>query len=357
MDAGVWILLALGFGLLAAGGEALVRGAARIARRVGVSPLVIGLTVVAFGTSAPELVVSALASVQGRPDVAVGNVVGSNVFNVLFILGACAVVRPLVVARQLVRREVPWMIAASLLLWFFGLDGRLGWAEGLIFCAGLVWFTVDSIRAGRREEAAPAGPAPEHAATSLPASLALVVLGLVLLVAGARWLVQSAVSIATAFEVDEAVIALTIVAVGTSLPEVATSIAATLRGERDIAVGNVVGSNLFNILGILGLSTLIAQGELRVAASIENFDVPVMAAVAVACLPILGRNHLLARWEGGVFLAYYAAYTAFLVLAARDHAALPQFSAIMLEFVLPLTALTLCILVLRAREPRADAGV
>jgi cation:H+ antiporter len=183
------------------------------------------------------------------------------------------------------------------------------------------------------------------------------VLGLVLLVAGARWLVQSAVSIATAFEVDEAVIALTIVAVGTSLPEVATSIAATLRGERDIAVGNVVGSNLFNILGILGLSTLIAQGELRVAASIENFDVPVMAAVAVACLPILGRNHLLARWEGGVFLAYYAAYTAFLVLAARDHAALPQFSAIMLEFVLPLTALTLCILVLRAREPRADAGV
>jgi len=354
MDASVWLFLALGLALLALGGELLVRGSSALARRFGVSPLVIGLTVVAFGTSAPELVVSTLATLEGKPELAVGNVVGSNIFNVLFILGACALIRPLVVARQIVRREVPWVIATSLLLWFFGLDGRLGWAEGLLFVGGLLWFTVDSIRASRREHGLATGSAaPARPARPLVA-VGLVVLGLGLLVLGARWLVDSAISIALELGVDETVVALTIVAAGTSLPEVATSIVATLRGERDIAVGNVIGSNLFNVLGIAGLTTLIAGGDLPVAPSIENFDVPVMVAVAVACLPILARKHLLARWEGAVFLAYYAAYTAYLVLDAQGHAALPSFSAVMLEFVLPLTVLTFAVLIVRAR--RSEPG-
>ncbi|HEX6884150.1 MAG TPA: calcium/sodium antiporter [Planctomycetota bacterium] len=356
MDASVWLFLALGLALLALGGELLVRGSSSLARRFGVSPLVIGLTVVAFGTSAPELVVSALATLEGKPELAVGNVVGSNVFNVLFILGLCALLRPLVVARQIVRREVPWMIAASLALWFFGLDGRLGLGEGLLSCGALAWFTLDSIRASRREQAV-STPAAGPARTAHPlAAVGQVALGLGLLVLGARWLVDSAIAIATGLGLDETVIALTIVAAGTSLPEVATSLVATLRGERDIAVGNVIGSNLFNILGIAGLTALVAGGDLPVAPAIENFDVPVMVAVAVACLPILGRKHLLARWEGAVFLAYYAAYTAYLVLDAQGHAALPRFGAVMLEFVLPLTVLTFGVLIVRARRPERGEG-
>jgi len=340
-----WVLLALGLLLLAVGAELLVRGAGGLARLAGVSPLVAGLTVVALGTSAPELVVSALATAQGRHDVAVGNVVGSNVLNVLLILGACAVLRPLVVARQLVTREIPIMIAVSLLLWFLGLDGRLSVFEGLLLCAGLVWFTVDSIRQSRRETAA-AGAAYTVQGSLWP-SLGLVTVGLVLLVAGARLLVDSAVTVAEGFGIDEAVIALTIVAAGTGLPEVATSVVATLRGERDIAVGNVVGSNIFNVLGVLGVSSLLAGGALRVAPSLENFDIPVMAAVAVACLPLMARGHRLARWEGALFLAYYAAYTGYLVLAAQQHAALPRFSAVMLEFVIPLTIATVVALTLQ----------
>jgi cation:H+ antiporter len=343
-----WALLGLGFVLLAAGAEALVRGALGLARLAGISPLVAGLTVVAFGTSAPELVVSGFATLAGRDDVAVGNVVGSNIFNVLLILGVCAVLRPLVVARQLVTREIPVMIAISLLLWFLGLDGRLSLAEGALLCAGLVWFTVDSIRQSRRETA------PADAAYAVRAglgpSLAFAGTGLALLVVGARLLVDAAVAIAAGFGIDEAVIALTIVAAGTSLPEVATSVVATLRGERDIAVGNVVGSNIFNVLGILGVSSLLAGGALRVAPALENFDVPVMVATAVACLPLLARGHRLARWEGALFLGYYAAYVAYLVLAAQQHAALPRFSAVMLEFVIPLTIATVIALTLQDRR-------
>jgi cation:H+ antiporter len=356
MTGSTWWFLLAGLALLALGGEALVRGAARIAVRFGVSPLVIGLTVVAMGTSAPELVVSLLATFEDKPEVAVGNVVGSNIFNVLFILGACALASPLVVARQLVQREVPWMIAASLALWFFGLDGRLGWGEGALFTAGLGWFTFECVRAGRRAETtAPSAPGAGSAARpGLGVPLVLVAGGLGLLVLGARWLVDSAVTIATHWGLDDTVIALTVVAAGTSLPEVATSLVATLRGERDIAVGNVVGSNLFNILGILGVTTLVSGGDLPVASALENFDIPVMVAVAVACLPILARKHLLARWEGAVFLAYYAAYTAYLVMAVQDHAALPRFSAIALEFVLPLTALTLAVMLARTRRAEPD---
>jgi cation:H+ antiporter len=343
-----WALLGLGFVLLAAGAEGLVRGALGLARLAGISPLVAGLTVVAFGTSAPELVVSGFATLAGRDDVAVGNVVGSNVLNVLLILGACAVLRPLVVARQLVTREIPVMITISLLLWFLGLDGRLSFAEGALLCAGLVWFTVDSIRQSRRETAAADSTYAVRA--GLGASLAFAGTGLALLVIGARLLVDAAVAIAAAFGIDEAVIALTIVAAGTSLPEVATSVVATLRGERDIAVGNVVGSNIFNVLGILGVSSLLAGGALRVAPALENFDVPVMVATAVACLPLLARGHRLARWEGALFLGYYAAYVAYLVLAAQQHAALPRFSAVMLEFVIPLTIATVIALTLQDRR-------
>jgi cation:H+ antiporter len=352
-------LLALGLLLLAVGGEGLVRSASRLARRFGISPLVIGLTVVAFGTSAPELVVSLTATLDGNDAIAVGNAVGSNIFNVLAILGLCALVKPLIVAQQLVFRDVPVMIAASLLVLFLGLDGRLTALEGALLAVGLVWFCWDSVRESRRESAAvqqeyeraiPVAP-PRRGAWR---DVTIVLASLLALVAGARALVAAAVALARGLGIDEGVIALTIVAAGTSLPEVAASLVATLRGERDIAVGNVVGSNIFNLLGILGLSAIASGSGLVVAPAVESFDLPVMTAVAVACLPLMARGHRIPRWQGALFLAYYVAYVLYLVLAARQHAALEPFSAVMLEFVVPFTAATIVAVYLTPRRAVAD---
>ncbi len=352
-------LFVLGLVLLVAGAELLVRGASRLAARLGISPLVIGLTVVAFGTSTPELAVSVQAGLAGQADIAVGNIVGSNIFNVLFILGLAALIVPLVVAQQLVRIEVPLMIGVSVLFLVMALDGRISGFDGMLLFAGIVAYTVFTVRQSRKESAAVQaeyareyGDGQSAERGRLPLQIALIVAGLVLLVLGAHWLVGGAVAIARHFGVSELIIGLTIVAAGTSLPEVATSIVAALRGERDIAVGNVVGSNIFNILAIAGIASMVTPGGLEVAPALIRFDIPVMIAVALACLPIFASGHLIARWEGALFLGCYAAYVLYLILAATQHAALPSFSAAMLGFVLPLTAVTLIVLLARAgRSP------
>jgi cation:H+ antiporter len=350
----ITVSLVVGLLLLAAGAEGLVRGASRIALAAGISPLVVGLTVVAYGTSTPELVVSGYAALGGQPDIAVANVVGSNIFNVLFILGLCAVVSPLTIHRQVWRREVPIMIGASILLALFAFDGRVARLEAAILLAGIVAYTVLSIRASRRESAAAQAEA-AHGEGLDPTRrggwlvpVLLVAGGLVALVFGARWFVDGAVSIARSLGVSEVVIGLTIVAAGTSLPEVATSLVATFRGERDIAVGNVVGSSVYNVLGIVGVAGTLAPGGLPVHPSMVAFDVPVMVAVAVATLPLFFTERRLSRWEGGVFLAYYGAYTTYLALRAAEHDALPVFAAAMWKAVLPLTVLTAAVLVWRA---------
>ncbi|WP_300337285.1 calcium/sodium antiporter [Accumulibacter sp.] len=338
------------------GAELLVRGASKLALSLGISPLVVGLTVVAFGTSSPELAVSVQSAWSGRVDIALGNVVGSNIFNVLFILGISALIAPLVVHRQLIRQEVPIMIAVSLLLWVLVADGGLNRLDGLIFVALLLGYNVVLIRQSRRETAAmnaEQAEIEENGATTPKEAQtwdrhwvvqALLVLGgLFLLVAGSNWLVDAAVTLARQLGMSELVVGLTIVAAGTSLPEVATSIMAAARGQRDIAVGNVVGSNLFNILAVLGISASVAPGDLVVAPSLLAFDLPVMVAVAVACLPIFFTGHLIARWEGALFLAYYAAYTSYLILDAAGHAAQAGFSVVMGGFVLPLTVVTLLV--------------
>ena len=306
------LFLVLGLVALVAGASLLVRGAAKLAISFGISPLVVGLTVVAFGTSAPETAVSVGAVLQGKSDIAIGNVVGSNIFNVLFILGVSALIAPLVIHRQLVRQEVPIMIGASVILCVMALDGRIGRFDAGLLAAMLVAYTVFLIVQSRR-----AGNEPEDAALAeLPVAtrwdrhwsvqVLLVVAGLVLLVVGADWLVDAATEFARALGVSDLVIGLTIVAAGTSLPEVATSVVATIRGQRDIAVGNVVGSNTFNILGCLGVSGLVAPGGLAVAPPLLSFDLWVMLAAAVACLPIFVTGRVIARWEGSLFLLYYA---------------------------------------------------
>jgi len=376
------VLFALGLVLLVVGADWLVKGASRVAAAAGVSSLVIGLTVVAFGTSAPEFAVSVQAAWSGQSDMAIANVVGSNIFNVLFILGASALITPLLVAQQLVRRDVPIMIALSAALWLVARDGQLTRGDGVILFAGLVLYTTWIIRVSRREtksvkaeyEAAFGGeakidPIPLHEsfASSSPANgdarstaaaggdakqglggaIGYVVAGLVLLVLGSRWLVDGAVAFATWAGLSEVVVGLTIVAAGTSLPEVATSITAAIKGERDIAVGNVVGSNIFNIMGVLGMSGIVAPDGLTVLPSMVGYDLPVMIAVAVACLPVFARGFVIPRWEGVLFLMYYVAYTTYLVLDATKHEATEGYSKAMLNFVLPLTGVTLGVLAVR----------
>ncbi|MEF8728851.1 MAG: calcium/sodium antiporter [Accumulibacter sp.] len=356
------LLFGLGLAALIAGAQVLVRGASKLALSFGISPLVVGLTVVAFGTSAPEFAVSLRSSFAGQVDIALGNVVGSNIFNVLFILGVSALITPLVVAPQLIRQEVPIMIGASLLVLALAFDGQVGRFDGGLLFGLLLAYTVFLVRQSRRESRETQEEYGEQAVVSDSAGwdrhwgvqLLLIAGGLALLVVGAGWLVDAAVSFARILGLSEAVIGLTIVAAGTSLPEVATSLVATWRGERDIAVGNVIGSNTFNLLGVLGLSAALAPAGLPVGAAMIAFDLPVMIAVALACLPIFFSGHLIARWEGALFLAYYVAYTAWLLLAAQQHAATAAYGKVMISFVLPLTAVTLG--VVAWREWRARHG-
>ena len=350
-----------GLVLLIVGAEALVRGASRLALSLGISPLVVGLTIVAFGTSSPEVAVSVGAALEGRTDIAVGNVVGSNIFNVLFILGVSAMITPLLVNAQIIRQEVPIMIGASLLLVAFGLDGRLSFLDAALLFSLLVAYTVFLIVQSRRQTQATkdeyAGEVDRRGGleSKLPVQIVLIVVGLAMLVLGSNWLVEAATIFAKALGVSDLVIGLTIVAAGTSMPEVATSIMAAIRKERDIAIGNVVGSNVFNILGCLGLAGMVAPDGLPLAQSLLNFDLWVMLAVAFACLPVFMTGREIARWEGAVFLLYYVAYTAYLILASQQHDALPVFSTVMLSFVIPITVITLIVVMLRP-SARADGA-
>lgn len=343
------LMLLGGFVLLILGAEALVRGASKIAAAVGISSLVIGLTVVAFGTSSPELAVSLMSSASGNVDIAIGNVVGSNIFNVLFILGLAALITPLVVAQQLVWLDVPLMIVASLLVLWLGWDGSIGRLEGGILFSAMIVYTIFLIHQSKKERKLLVQTQYEYeygdgkgwTLKQWLLNLGLVLIGLAMLILGSRWLVESATTIAKGMGVSDLIIGLTIVAVGTSLPEIATSIIASIRGERDIAVGNVVGSNIFNILSVLGLSALISPTGIPVSQAALQFDIPIMIAVAVAALPIFFTGHTIHRWEGAVFLGYYIAYATYLILASTRHSALEVFDTAMTWFVIPLTVLTI----------------
>ena len=363
MSAITLVFFVLGLVLLVVGADLLVAGASRIAARLGISSLVIGLTVVAFGTSAPELAVSVTGALNGQADLALGNVVGSNIFNVLFILGLAALVAPLVVQRQLVRLDVPIMIGVSGLCWLLAWDGVIGRLDGAILALGIVVYTTLLIRLARRQGVAAAAdidvPPPAAPGTGLRdrllVQLAMIAGGLTMLVFGSQWLVEGAIAVAQGLGVSELVISLTIVAAGTSLPELATSVLAAFRGERDIAVGNVVGSNIFNLLCVLGCASVIAPEGVAVAPAALRFDIPVMTAVALACLPLFITGGVVSRWEGLVFVLYYIAYTVYLILSAGHHDGLAGYGLAMQWVVLPLTGLTVLVLLLRDVRRRRGA--
>ncbi|XCN71850.1 MAG: calcium/sodium antiporter [Candidatus Electrothrix aestuarii] len=343
-------LFIAGLVLLVVGAEILVKGASRLASALGVSPLVIGLTVVAFATSSPELAVSVKSSFSGQADIALGNVIGSNIMNILFILGLSAIIIPLSVSRQLIRLDVPLLIVLSALILLLSLDGHLGRIDGIILVTGLasyLWFLIHQSRKKKGEMELDGVETAEAGNPQWAKNMALVIGGLVLLVIGSRWLVNSAVSFAEYLKISELIIGLTVVSIGTSLPEAVTSVIAALHGERDMAVGNVVGSNIFNIMGVLGVAAATSPTGIAVSPSVIRFDLPIMITVALACLPIFFTGGVISRKEGFLFFGYYLAYTLYLVLAASGHDALPRFSAIMLYFVLPLTAITLIIVSLQ----------
>lgn len=332
-------LIVAGFVVLVFGADWLVKGASRMALSLGMTPLVVGLTVVAFGTSAPELAVSVASAWSGQADLAVGNVVGSNIANVLLILGISALVAPLVVNQQLVRLDVPIMLGATVLFYVLSLDGRINLWDSILLAGGIVAYVVFLIRESRREKSALVLAEYEEAVESggtLGGDILWMVAGLVGLVAGAQLLVEGAVSLARHFGVSELMIGLTVLAIGTSLPELATSVVAAMRGERDIAVGNVVGSNIFNLLSVLGFTGLVSLGQLPVAPAALALDIPVMLGVALLCVPIFRAGFVVTRANGVLFILCYIAYLAWLVLV-NSGAAIPGWApALLLGGLIPL---------------------
>ncbi len=361
----------LGLVLLVAGGEMLVRGAAGLAARIGMSPLVVGLTVVAFATSAPELAVTLGAALSGETGLAVGNVVGSNIANVLMILGISAVILPLLVKLQLVRVDIPFMVAFSVLFLLLAVDGGFSRIDGLILFVLLALYisvaiilskrdsradelhgpgaSIAARSANRAGETAGAGQAAVTATEaetavesgSIGRDLVNLAIGVTLLILGANILVKGATGIATAFGVSDLIVGLTVVAIGTSLPELATSIVAVRRGQRDLAVGNVVGSNIFNIGAVAGLAAIISPTGLPVPGSALALDIPLMIAAAVVLLPLAFTGSVIRRWEGALLLTLYLVYLVYTVLIAAENPLRQGFSTVMLWFVAPLVVLTL----------------
>ncbi|HHP7238247.1 calcium/sodium antiporter [Longibacter sp.] len=311
-------ILSIGAGLvlLAGGADILVRGATSIARRVGISPLVIGLTVVAMATSLPELLVSVGAALRGSPGVALGNVVGSNIANIGLILGCAALLGPIGVKAQIIRTDAPILVGCSLAVIAVGVDGTLSRVDGLILFAALVGYVVYSVYVARREPRAAALQAEFE--TGLPQQHALwldliyLVGGLAGLLLGAHLLVDGAVLIASTLGVPDVIVGLTVVAVGTSLPELATSAAAAYRGEGDIAIGNAVGSSIFNLLGILGLTVVIHPLD---TGGFRALDALIMTGFAAALLPLLRTGLSLSRREGAALVAAYTVYIASMAFA------------------------------------------
>ncbi|MDR9402642.1 MAG: calcium/sodium antiporter [Halothece sp. Uz-M2-17] len=356
----ILIKFIIGLALLVKGADYLVQGAGKLATLAGISPLVVGLTVVAFGTSSPELAVSLKANFTQQAGISVGNVIGSNITNILLILGIAATITPLSVSQKLVRMDVPIMIGISILLLFFSLDRQLGKLDGFLLLLGGILYTSYLLIQSRRNHSSPEELTEEFDVIPEEKSLrewliniGLFIIGFIMVVWGSDWLVSGATTIAEAFGVSELVIGLTVVALGTSLPELATSITASLKGETDIAVGNVVGSNIFNILIVLGTAGIFAPTGVEISAAAINLDIPIMIAVAIACLPIFFTDNLISRWEGIFFWLYYIVYTLFLFLKSTEQDTLPIFNAVMLWFVIPITTVTLIIITLSHWRDRA----
>ncbi len=328
------IELLSGLFLLIAGAELMVRAAVRLAARLHVRPLIIGLTIVALGSSAPQMAVSLQAVQAHTPDIAVSSVIGSSIFNILVTLGLSALIIPLRVSRQLVRLDIPLMIGASLLVFVLAWNEELGRFDGILLLGALALYLGLLLRQSRHSTR-PHSDQPHDPQAPWFTSLLMIVGGLGMLVFAGHLLLGAAVVVATDLGFSERVIGLTVVAVGTSLPELATSLIAALRGQRDIAVGNVIGANLFNLLGVLGLTALIAPTPLSVSPNALDFDLPVMLGVAALCLPVFYSGYRVTRAEGLLLLGLYLAYGLHVVSFTTGMPLAGKLERLMLFYVLP----------------------
>lgn len=357
----IWFEFFVGLVLLVIGADFLVRGASRLAEDVGISHLVVGLTVVAYGTSTPELAVSTGAALQGQGGIAVGNVVGSNIFNVLFIVGLVALISPLPVARRIVNIDMPLLIGISLLLLVMGLGLHYGVIDGAILTIGILSYTVLLIYFDRKqiraEKAALGHSLSLHDMKfrSVLFNVALIVGGLFCLVRGADWFVQGASQFARYFDVDPLIIGLTIVGAGTSLPELMTSIIAAVRGKTDIVIGNVIGSNLFNIMAVLGVSGLAAPNGITISPSVNSFDMVVMIMALVVCLPVFYTTRTISPKFGIYLFGLYVLYTWYLVHAAVNKIAVPGFAQSLVFIVLPLLIIAMLQYLVGRRKLRSSS--
>ena len=349
----------LGLLVLTIGAEFLVRGATLLSSALGIPTLVVGLTVVAFGTGAPEFVVSLVAGAAGKGDIALGNIVGSNIMNILLILGGCALFAPIVVHKKVIYRDVPVMVAVSLIAWWIVADGEVSALEGVFLIICLLIYTIAIAHEALKEVEEEERPEDEELQPprTLVSEMVLILGGVGLLILGSQWTVTHAQTIARALGISELIIGLTLVSIGTSLPEVATSFMAAYKGEKDLAVGNVVGSCIFNILGVMGIASLVAPHGLVVSQALIHFSFPVMIAAGIACLPIFFTGHKIARWEGALFLGYYALYIIYLFLRADQHEGITTFTSFVFCFVIPLTGIGIAISLFRCYRQRYSPSV
>jgi cation:H+ antiporter len=305
------LLIVAGLAGLLIGADLLVRGGAGLAAQLGVRPIVIGLTVVALGTSLPELAIGIDAVRQGSPGLAVGNIVGATLISILFILGLSALIRPIAFERRTLRFELPSMTAASLALWLLARDGSLSRVDGTILLLGGAAFTAGIVWTSRKESA----PAREgHGSRSPLLRVPALVAGIGLVLVGAELLVDGAVEIARSLEISEATLGLTVIAIGTCSPELVTTVTSTVRGDRDIAIGNLLGSTVYNIAVILGIAVLVAPAEVRIPDEVIAADLLLLVGVALKTVPVLLTGHRMSRLEGGAFIAAYLGYLAWLTL-------------------------------------------
>lgn len=317
------IIFIAGLVVIILGSEMLLRGATRVALMLRVSPIIIGLTIVSIGTSTPELAVGITAAVEGKGALAVGNIAGTNIFNILFILGLSALIRPLPTRLLSVKLDVPVMIASALALIIMSIDGVLSQTEGALMVLAAIFYTITLIRLSRLETASMRQQfSNEFSSESIPPRQAfiketwnifLLLIGMAVTVLGAELLVAGAVNIAQAYGVSDTLIGLTIVAMGTSAPELATTLLATYKNDRDVAIGNLIGSSIYNILAILGLTLLVAPGGIEVSKEILLIDLPLMAVVALVCLPVFKSDRCVSRREGAFFAIAYLVYLTTLV--------------------------------------------
>ncbi|MFK7768090.1 MAG: calcium/sodium antiporter [Mariniblastus sp.] len=346
-------LVIAGLATLLVGGELLLRGATKIAAFFGMSNLMIGLTIVSLGTSAPEAAICIDAALSGNAEIALGNIIGSNIANVLLILGLTAVIIPIVVHRKIIQREIPIMIACSLLFLLVVLDGELSRIDGMILLTGMITFFVWQFLSSMEEpdlnqenqEPESADPdANSESGSGFIFSIIFILLGMGMLWFGAGWLVQGATSLASSFGVSELVIGLTVVAIGSSAPEIVTSLMAAKRGFPEMAIGNVVGSNIANLL-LVGGTTAVISKNIVVPAPAMEFDIPFMIVASLACLPILATGHKISRWEGALFLCCFILFTVFLFFRAEVTVVFPKWSMFVWPVATPLILATVYVLI------------